>query len=87
MCISTVKNIIKYCTKQKSSAHTCFLDAVKAFDRVSHWTLFSKLIDRNVPLVIVRVTAVWFQTQRMCMGKNELCVFQCFEWCTNECVK
>ena len=36
MCITTVKSVIKYYTKQKSSVYTCYLDAAKAFDRVSH---------------------------------------------------
>ena len=67
MCIFTVKSVIKYYTKQKSSVYTCFLDAAKAFDRVSHWTLFSKLIKRNIPLVIVRIIAYWYQTQPMCI--------------------
>ena len=62
MCIFTVKNVIKYYTKQNSTVYTCFLDAAKAFDRVSHWTLFSKVIKRNVPLVIVRIIAFWYQT-------------------------
>ena len=67
MCIFTVKSVIKYYTKQNSTAFTCFLDAAKAFDRVSHWTLFSKMIKRNVPLVIVRIIAFWYQTQTMCV--------------------
>ena len=33
----------------------CFLDAKKAFDRVNHWTLAKKLLDRNVPLHIVKL--------------------------------
>ena len=42
MCIFTVKSVVKYYTKQKSSFfYTCFLDAAKAFHRVNHWTLFS----------------------------------------------
>ena len=57
MCIFTVKSVIKYYTKQKSFVYTCFLDAAKAFDRVSHWTLFGKLINRKIPLVIVRIIA------------------------------
>ena len=44
-----------YNTKQNSTVFTCFLNAAKAFDRVSHWTLFSKMIKKNVPIVIVRV--------------------------------
>ena len=44
MCIYTVKSVIKYYTRQNSPVYTCFLDASKAFDRISHWTLFKKLI-------------------------------------------
>ena len=50
MCIFTVKGVIKYYTKQNSTVFTCFLDAAKAFDRVSHWTLFSKMIKKKVPM-------------------------------------
>ena len=46
MCIFTVKSVIKYYTKQNNTVFTSFLDAAKAFDRVSQWTLFSKLIKR-----------------------------------------
>ena len=67
MCIFTVNSIVKYYTKKKSSVYTCFLDAAKVFDRVSHWTLLSKLIKRNIPLVIVRIIAFWYQTQPMCI--------------------
>ena len=44
---------------------------------VSHWTLFSKLIKRNIPLVIVRIIAFWYQTQPMCIkwGKNSSTYF------------
>ena len=67
MCIFTVNSVIKYYTKQNSSVYTYFLGAAKAFDRVSHWTLFNKLINRNIPLVIVRIIAFWYQTQPMCI--------------------
>ena len=67
MCIFTVRSVIKYYTEQNSTVFTCFLDAAKAFDRVSHWTLFSKMIKKKVPMVIVRVIAFWYQTQPMCI--------------------
>ena len=57
MCIYTVKSLIKYYrpARQNSPVYTCFLDASKAFDRISHWTLFKKLIACNTPLLIVRI--------------------------------
>ena len=63
----TVKGVIKYYTKQNSALFTCLLDAAKAFDKVSHWTLFSKMIKKNVQMVIVRAIAFWYQTQPMCI--------------------
>ena len=45
----------------------CFLDASKAFDRVVHWSLFKKLIDRNVPLVVVRILVHWHRQQTLCV--------------------
>ena len=55
-----------------SPVYTCFLDASKAFDRVEHWSLFKKLIDRNVPLVVVRILVNWYRQQTLCVkwGRN-----------------
>ena len=39
---------------------TCFFDASHAFDRVNHWTLFKKLIVRQVPILYVRVLLHWY---------------------------
>ena len=44
-----------------------FLDASKAFDRVEHWSLFKKLIDINVPLVVVRLLVHWYRQQTLCV--------------------
>ena len=55
MCIYTVKSVIKYYTRQNSPVYTCFLDASKALDRISHWTLFKKLIACSTPVLIVRI--------------------------------
>ena len=45
----------------------CFMDASKAFDRVNHWTLFKKLIDRGTPLIFVRIIMQWYTTQKACV--------------------
>ena len=49
--IYTVKSVIKYYNMHNSPMHTCFLDASKAYDRVNHWTLFKKLLDRSVHIL------------------------------------
>ena len=67
MCIYTVKSVIKYYTRQNSPVYTCFLDASKAFDRISHWTLFKKLIACNTPVLIVRILMFWYQRQSICV--------------------
>ena len=46
MCIYTFKQIIEYYCNHSSPAYICYLDASKAFDRVNHWKLFKKLLDR-----------------------------------------
>ncbi len=55
MAMFSLKQVISYYSTHSSPLFVCFLDASKAFDRVNHWILFKKLIDRHVPLYIVRV--------------------------------
>ena len=55
LCIYTVKSIIRYYSYYNNPVYTCFLNASKAFDRYNHWTMFKKLILRDVPIVIVCV--------------------------------
>ena len=43
--------------------YSCFLDASKAFDRVNHWTLFRKFLNRGVPVVLIRILLYWYKTQ------------------------
>ena len=42
-----------------------FLDASKAFDRIDHWRLFTKLIDKNVPLFAIKLLVFWYSQQQM----------------------
>ena len=44
----------------------CFLDASKAFDRVSHTVLFKNYLN-GVPGYIVRILVFWYETQQMCV--------------------
>ena len=55
LCIYTLKEVIDFYKSQSTSIYVCFMDASKAFDRVNHWLLFKKLIDRGMPLIFVRI--------------------------------
>ena len=48
--IFTLKKTVDFFITNKSRAYLAFLDCSKAFDRISHWELFIKLMRRNVPL-------------------------------------
>ena len=66
LCIYTLKEVIDY-KSQSTSIYVCFMDASKAFDRVNHWLLFKKLIDRGMPLIFVRILMKWYTTQKACV--------------------
>ena len=61
-----MKEVINYYRSFNSPVYSCFLDASKAFDRINHWSLFKKLIDRGFPGYIVRILTRWYRTQSFC---------------------
>ena len=67
LCKYTLKEVIDFYHSQSTSIYMCFMDASTAFDRVNHWTLFKKLIDRGTPLIFVRIIMQWYTTQKACV--------------------
>ena len=65
ICIYTLTEFIEYFKSRFTSVYVSFLDASKAFDKISHWTLFRKLVDRCVPLYLVMILCYWYQKQEM----------------------
>ena len=47
--------------------YTCFLDAHKAFDWVKDWILVKELVNRGVPILLVRILLYWYRTQTFCI--------------------
>ena len=65
LCIYALSEFIEYFKSRSTSVYVAFLDASKAFGKISHWTLFRKLIDRGVPLYLVIILCYWYQKQQM----------------------
>ena len=63
MCTWMVVESINHFLRNKSDVYTCFMDMKKAFDMVKHGTLFRKLIDKNVPLIYLRLLLVMYRAQ------------------------
>ena len=76
-CIYVLTNVIQYYRSYNTPVYTCFIDASKAFDRVNHWTLFKKLLNRGVPILLVRILLYWYRTQTFCIkwGTMTSCFF------------
>ena len=55
-----LKSTIDHFTNHNSRVYVAFLDCSKAFDRISHHGLFSKLIERKVPLCIILCLIFWY---------------------------
>ena len=58
-----LKQTVGFYRNQDTPVYMCFLDALKAFDRVNQWTLVKKLLDRNVLLHIVKLFIFWYREQ------------------------
>ena len=64
MCIFVMKEVIDYYNTLSSPVYACYIDTSKAFDRMNHLCFFRKLLDKEMPLIIVRLLMVWYSTQQ-----------------------
>ena len=65
LCTGVVKSVISRYIHNGSVVLGCFLDASKAFDMVDHGILFQTLLDRGLPLPLLRFMLSWYSTQQM----------------------
>ncbi len=64
MAVFVFKNVIEHYISNCSPVYICFVDASKAFDRINHGILLSKLAERKVPIVIIALMLVWLSKQQ-----------------------
>ena len=65
LCIYALSELIEYFKSRSTLVYIAFLDASKAFAEMSHWTLFRNLIDRNVPMYLIKIVCYWYQHHLM----------------------
>ena len=69
-CVYFYLEAVSYYVSKDIPVFSAFLDASKAFDRTNHNLLFAKLIQRNVPVCIVRRLLSWYRKQTMQVNNN-----------------
>jgi hypothetical protein len=71
--IYCVRNVVESFTNNGSTVNVCALDLSKAFDRMNHYALLIKLIDRKLPNKVLSILESWFSISVTCarwMGKQ-----------------
>jgi hypothetical protein len=53
MCSFVLKEVVDFYIAQSSSVFLCFMDSSKAFDKINHWHLFKKLLQKGLPVIFV----------------------------------
>ena len=66
--IYSLKKTVDHFTNNNSRVFLSFLDCSKAFDRISHWGLFVKLLKRNVPLCFL-MSVIYLYLNMSCVVK------------------
>ncbi len=65
--IYTLKCITDHYVSRNSTVNICALDLSKALDKMNHHGLFVKLMQRHVPVNILRILEKWFELSSTCV--------------------
>ena len=57
--IYSLKSVIDHFVNNGSTVNLCSLDVSKAFDHVNHYALFTKLMERHIPVCVVMMFRDW----------------------------
>ena len=70
MAISVIKETIHKYLKEDSNVHTCFLAFSKAFDKINHSVLISKMIKCKIPSFLINIFDEMFNNQYVHVSFN-----------------
>ena len=65
--IYSVRKVVEHYAASGSTVNVCLLDLSKAFDKIDHCALYLKLMDRSIPLPILKVLENWFSSCLSCV--------------------
>jgi len=66
--IFLLRSVVDYYVKCGSTINMCALDLTKAFDKMNHHHgLFIKLMEKRIPVMLLRVTEHWFSIGNTCV--------------------
>ena len=65
--IYCVRNVVESFTNNGSTVNVCALDLSKAFDRMNHYALLIKLIERKLPNKLLSILESWFSVSVTCV--------------------
>jgi len=65
--IYNVRNVIEQFISNSCTVNICTLDLSKAFDRMNHFALFIKLMDRKLPTKLLQILEMWFDMCQSCV--------------------
>ena len=62
-----LRSTVDHFVERGSTVFVAFLDCTKAFDRISHYGLFLKLIERKFPLCFLLCLIFWYLNMSCCV--------------------
>ena len=63
--INTLTKCIEHFKNRSNSVYVAFLDASKTFDKIYHWLLFIKMIEKQMSLYLVTILCYWYRHREM----------------------
>ena len=66
-CIFVFKETLRLYHNHNTPVYACFLDVKSAFDRLSQWKLYIKMLRSGVPKKIINVIKFWNVNQELCV--------------------